>query len=437
MRQDLDTLLFRVKADDLSVRLGEVVLQVLPDAPVLPRWRSIEEAVRAVEPAAGPEVVARARALAERPGPQAALRLMDDLEAGGALKALFTAIRARLFQRSGGVLGGTIEDRQGRDAACKLVVLAALCDVLLDGEPADLVPALEDHAAGRALLAWFGAVEIALPFADDPIPGLVSRLVERFGAEGVRTVDAALGAGAGVRAAARVPHLSVGVEAAARRALGRLDTLGGALLSRVPGAKRLIDVAGDVAAEGIDTVPIYRVLVPAFVAEVCARRALAGVNPSAEPPTVPTGRVEPPRVVPRPPQPPVVPPRVMVPEPSTVPTGRVEPPPVPEEPPTVPTGRVEPPRVVPRPPQPPRVVPPQPPVVPPRVGAAVVAPRPVVAAVAALPRKRRGMRTFVLLVFVLLVLGCSGVLLAGGFVVFGPVIAERAGYRINLPHFLR
>lgn len=265
----VDEALAGFSESNLSFRLVRGLFGVLPGAPKLTPYSRLSD-VGAVTPAA----------LEFAQGKQArrALQVAHAIDLGDAGISVYTGVTTVIsyfLGRKNDEARTFDNDReQSADAALKGLAIAYLAHLLFEGTATEKARKLWDTDAGKALVWYFGAVEVALPFMDDALKGggnVVGNLVDRFGgAERLETAvgdaDAAEGA-AGVFSAMTQTVNSV-VAAAADRTGPIVETC----QEYLPSTMVTADQVAGTAAAAADALPVYRMLVARLVAEAAIQR---------------------------------------------------------------------------------------------------------------------------------------------------------------------
>ena len=368
-------------SSSVSFLATDAVFRVAPGAPSIKPFVSVAQAVGAF----GGDVE-QAEEHASREGADRALWMMQGLDVGqdvfSVLSGLASAVRLYLAKHQGdGPKPGELDrydQRQAEDAVAKLLGLSFAVSTLFEGTPQQQVETFLGLQGGRALVAWFVTIELALPFVDEVAgqgPEWLDHLVERVRDAETEKLTATVGAEAVARIwaveALLRPHLDEGVAANDRR----MATLVAQLQKRLPLVVEIGSELGGAFGGGIDALPIYHLLGARLVAEACAKgvvrqQALPDIVEDLEE-TLPEASVAEPLVDPtrdvalKPKRTFVN--RMMASSTPALPDAEPEnpgPPPAvppPKPPPAVPPPAVPPPAVP--PPKPPPAVPPKPPAV--------------------------------------------------------------------------
>ena len=275
--------------NDYAVRAVRGLLGVLP---FVPNWRhpgTLEEAAARLDPALTDRVVVRAERLAMEPGPQAALKTFELLDKGDKGLALFSGIRSAV-QAARRVEGALETDpQQAADAGLKALGLSYAGWKLFPGETAkDRMNAMLDTDAGKALLIFYVAVDVILPFADNVASGgleLMSGVIERYATENAQRLVPVAGSEV-QEAVGMLQELAGTLRGFAGQASSFARPLSEWCREKLPGMLGKVDALGGMVATGVDALATYRYLGAAMVAEVCLRQALMEVRAevAAEPP---------------------------------------------------------------------------------------------------------------------------------------------------------
>jgi hypothetical protein len=264
-------------SSSVSFLATDAVFRVAPGAPSIKPFVSVAQAVGAF----GGDVE-QAEEHATREGADRALWMLQGLDVGqdvfSVLSGLASAVRLYLAKHQGdGPKPGELDrydQRQAEDAVAKLLGLSFAVGTLFEGTPQQQVETFLGLQGGRALVAWFVTIELALPFVDEVAgqgPEWLDSLVERVREAETEKLTAAVGAEAVARTwaveALLRPHLDEGVAANDRR----METLVSQLQKRLPLVVEIGSELGGAFGGGIDALPIYHLLGSRLVAEACAK----------------------------------------------------------------------------------------------------------------------------------------------------------------------
>ena len=255
----------------MTVRVLQIVLQVLPGAEPLPHYQTLDDAAGAVFGGYPPDLLERAKQLAIDPRVDQALFAAKSMDTGDTGLTIVSGVRSAvaLFFGSKQSRSEAIAQQQRTDAALKALGLAYLITRLVPLQAADRVDLVRSIPAGQALILYYGAIEIAVPFASkvseaggtfvrdlvrEQGRAMADKLLGMVGRQGVADAEEMLGLLAGEldRAAlTAAPHTSAIAE-----------QIRAVLPSYAAGAGDLFDLV----AAGADALPCYRYL--------CARLAV-------------------------------------------------------------------------------------------------------------------------------------------------------------------
>lgn len=223
-----------------------------------------------------------------------AIAALDHLdEQDGLWSNLKAATEVIAAWKDGKLDRGPLGTRQGQDAMHKALVLAWVIDRLFPGEPQEQVRRFLLLEAGKALVGLFGLVEVALPFAQEVAePGLLGRIAAKHAEKGMGAVIAELGKEAPDHIRGVLPLLVGELEASVTTAARDVDGVLSAARKLAPAAANAADAAGDVAAAGVDLLPVYRMIGPRLAAEACLQCEMLGEPPEPVPAPEPVAEPE-------------------------------------------------------------------------------------------------------------------------------------------------
>ncbi|MDP2305007.1 MAG: hypothetical protein Q8P18_03165 [Pseudomonadota bacterium] len=280
-----DTVLARLaefSPTDATPRLVDAVFTALPGIDPLPPYPALASVVAALGGTAADM-------------PNATARLDDDASADilwmsglvdtgdkgyAVVSGISTAFRF-LFGKAESRTDALDTDIQQRnDAVLKGFALAYLAWKASDGPIAGRAAAFANMPAGRALIAWYASVEIALPFADNAISGggkVVDDLFEKHGAAQFTRLSSLAGGRdlGGVQSA--LTALIGPIRTAVDAAWPHVERVAKAAGDFLPGAMNVGDKVAGLVATGADVMPVYRYLGGRLAAEAGVLRARGGV----------------------------------------------------------------------------------------------------------------------------------------------------------------
>lgn len=270
------------KPGDTTVRVVDAVLTAVPGVKALPPYPALPAVVANLGLGAD-RLPAATAALAEE-GLGDVLWMSDLVDSGDRAMSVVTGLRSafELFRGRGteGNLSRALEtdNQQRNDAALKALALAYMAWKAFPGSIPERVRAFSSAPAGQALLAWYAAIELALPFADNAAQGggqLVDRLFRSEGAAQLKKLGSMapgrdLG-GVGEALAALTEPIGRAVDAV-RPHLGSVVN---SAQKNLPGAVDAADKVAGVLANAADVLPVYRYLGGRLAAEAAVLRARA------------------------------------------------------------------------------------------------------------------------------------------------------------------
>jgi hypothetical protein len=266
-------------AEAVTNKLLRALYSTVPYSPAFEAWGSVDDAVRALKPGATGADLQRARDIANNADEIGDVlwmgRIMDAGDRGFAVvSGLFTAWK--LFQGQGAAALET-DPQQRSDAALKALGLAYLVYKAYPGSLAEKARAFRESPTGQALAVYYGAVEVALPFADNAAQmgtdGLTSLLQSQGQAQAARLSELAQGKDLG-RASEMLTEVTGQLQRVAGHTAGYVKPVTAAIGPYLPGAMSMADKAAGALASAADVLPIYTLLAARLAAESAARRAV-------------------------------------------------------------------------------------------------------------------------------------------------------------------
>jgi len=161
----------------------------------------------------------------------------------------------------------------------KLLAMAYFIAKLYPGGPIDRVRAHHTTPAGQAMTIFYGAVDVALPFADNAVSygsDLLGGLIARHGAAATTKLGAVAGPAAAGEAQGILSSLIAPVSGIVQSVLPYAKRAGDAVSAYLPTAMNVADKAAGAVATGIDALPVYRYLGARAAAEACILLASRG-----------------------------------------------------------------------------------------------------------------------------------------------------------------
>ena len=271
----------QIGEQDYAVKVCRTLFENVPAGPSFAVYPDVAGAVARVQPGAAPDVVARAEVIAAEPDVERAFWVAESLDkadvglaAFAGLKNVFSLFagsrsRSRTFES---------DKEQAGDAGVKLVGIGYMATKLFPGPPDECAAKLTALPAGREMLLYFAAVEVALPFADNLAQGataVVSRLAGLASGDGQARFGRVLGMESLGDSARILQSFRAPLEQYLGVASRHVDPLTAGLRKFVPSALGAADSLTGVAAGALDALPIWTFLGARLAAEAAASRAAA------------------------------------------------------------------------------------------------------------------------------------------------------------------
>jgi hypothetical protein len=267
----------------VTVKLLRALYGAVPGAPAFTNYSNMEEAVRVIAPTANAAVATKARVIADTTDEIGDILWMANLlDMGDKGYAVMTGLSAawKLFKGQGAAALEN-DSQQRNDAVLKGLGLAYMVYKAYPGSLADKARAFRESPSGQALAVYYGAVEVALPFADNAVSmgsgGLSSMLGAGANAQTQRLAQMAQGHDIG-QAKEMLTQVTSQLQTVTAQAANYIQPITQAIGPYLPGASMLgtaTDKAAGAIASAADVLPVYRYLAGRLAAEAAVRRALA------------------------------------------------------------------------------------------------------------------------------------------------------------------
>ncbi len=275
MSGTLNTALMEFKPDDYTVRMLSAIYGVLPGAPDWRYYGSLAEAVTAL--GVSPERARRAQEIAETEPIQDVLWMANLMDSGDKGYAIYTGIRSALNRFFGdGSRGLETDDQQRNDAVLKALGIGYMAWKAFDGSIPERAAAFKATGAGQALLFYYGAVEVALPFADNILSkggSILEGLFDDLGADQIDRLATMAGGKdlSGIQEMLR--SLSGSLRSAVDAAAPHVEPVASTAKKYLPGVMDKSDKIAGLVANAADVMPVYRLLGARLAAEAAIARA--------------------------------------------------------------------------------------------------------------------------------------------------------------------
>ncbi len=266
--------------NDYAVRAVRGLLGVLP---FVPDWRhpgSLSQAAARLDPALAERVAARADELSRDAAVQAAFNSFELLDKGDKGIAIFSGLKAGYQGLKGQEGALEVDPQQAADAGLKAAGIAYAAWKLFPGTTQEKAQTLLASESGRGLLAFYVAVDVVLPFADNVAAGGVSGMtgiIEKYSAENAARLAPIAGQEV-AEAAGMLAALSGTLSGLVGQAASFAQPLSAWAQEKLPGMLGTADKITGVVATAVDTLATYRYLGAALIAEVLLQRALVEVR---------------------------------------------------------------------------------------------------------------------------------------------------------------
>ena len=274
---------------DVTVRLVGGFFGILPFVATWSPTLNLDSAALAAatrinRPDLAPRIRARAEELAREAGPQAALAAFDFLDKGDKGIALFSGLRSAYKAARGEGEALEMDPQQAADAGLKAVGISWVVWKLFRGSAAEKVQGLTETEAGRALLAWYVAADLVLPFSDNLAAGGASAITSMLSSTAAANTQrlAAVAGGDATEAVGVLNSMMATFEAGIGQAASYAQPLTEYVQAQAPGIFGSADKISGVVATGVDVLASYRLIGGSLVAEVCLTQAAQLVKAKAE-----------------------------------------------------------------------------------------------------------------------------------------------------------
>ncbi|HND32560.1 MAG TPA: hypothetical protein PLA94_21340 [Myxococcota bacterium] len=275
--RSVEAFLAKFGPEDATFKLLTTLVGVVPGSPDIIYYQSIDEARLLVASELEDDGLERARALLKSPAFQQAMDVADAIDTGDVGITVLTGIRSALTFFFGDKNKALDTDaQQGADAVLKAAGIAWMTHRLFSGSIPEKAEKLRSLPSGKALLTWYAAVEVCLPFADDLALGagsMLSGLLQKYGAGNLKKLDAIAGGGAAEAAGGMLGGLTQPIEEMIQEVSVHTKTIAEQARQYLPPA---ISTAGTVAgavATAADAMPVYRLLVARLAIEAALLEA--------------------------------------------------------------------------------------------------------------------------------------------------------------------
>jgi hypothetical protein len=169
------------------------------------------------------------------------------------------------------------DEQQRNDAILKALGIAYMVWYAYPGTIAEKTKAFGKSPAGQTISIYYGAAEVALPFADNALVGggnFIGSLFSKSGDSQVARLAGLAGGKSMDEAHKMLGSMMASMEKVAATATRYVAPIAKAAKEYVPGVMSGADKVAGVVASGADMLPIYQLLSARLAAESAARQAL-------------------------------------------------------------------------------------------------------------------------------------------------------------------
>jgi len=278
-QERIDQMLSPYTEDDYTVKLLKAVYGVIPGSPAFQFYNSFEGGLRRIRPDLSEADLAQARQIVAGEDFQSALTVLGYIDTGDKLIAGYAGLKnvLNLFgMGSSGPQKRTFEadPQQTLDAGVKALAIAFATYRFLPGDLTTKVKSLKDIPAGVELLLYYGAVEVALPFADNIVGAggeVISKLM-KAGGDIKSKFSAIPGVGSIGDAQGMLDGMSSMMDQYVGMAKDHVGTIATKIKEFMPAMANAADSITGAAATGADLLPVWSFLGGRFAAEAAAYR---------------------------------------------------------------------------------------------------------------------------------------------------------------------
>ena len=286
-RANLERTLADYDNTKLTVKLVQAILGSIPFAPPNKAYAGLAAACELHHADAPEGVLERAIELADDKKIADAMKVANVLDTSSTGLSIFTGLQSAMALFGGGGEPVKAAVQQKADAALKAIGLGFAVHRLFPEGLLNRIEVVQSLPAGRTLLVYYGAVEVALPFvvevnADEShhfvtelvrkhSAGPLAKLAPAVGQEGLKGAQGALGEMLGL------------LDKVVDHTIKHVDAIAGHATQILP--KRFgKGSAAELVATGADALPVYQWLVARLIAESLLYRAREELDPDFPPP---------------------------------------------------------------------------------------------------------------------------------------------------------
>jgi hypothetical protein len=267
--------------DDYTVKLCNALFTTIPGVPAQISFLTLNQAFDALYPTGDAAIRARTEALASGESAATGLKVVNAVDMADAGISAFSGVKSLVGLASGqGTDALETDTQQGVDAVLKLLALAYFIHNTYPGSIPEKMQLFYTTPTGQALLIYYAAVEVGMPFADNALVAggsFVSDLFGKYGPAAADKLGGLLPAGGVAAAQGMMGSLLAPVDGLVQRVSPYAKTAAQAVSGFLPTAMNVLDKASGAAATAIDAMPVYRYLGARVLAESCVLLASRGL----------------------------------------------------------------------------------------------------------------------------------------------------------------
>lgn len=274
-----ETILAGFSEEDATFKVLSALFSAIPGAPTLSFYRTLDEARMLLAPDLDDAALERARAFLSSTEATKAIAIADTIDTGDVGITVFSGIRSALTFFFGNKSRALETDpQQGADAVLKAGAIGYMTHLLFEGGVPEKVQRVFQVEAGVALLDYYAAVEIALPFADDAALGagnIINRLLQKYGPANFARLESAAGEGSAAAAQGMLAGLLGPMDQTVVAVAQHSTRIAAAAQAYLPPAIATAGTVASAVAAAADALPLYRFLGARLVIEAALHRARA------------------------------------------------------------------------------------------------------------------------------------------------------------------
>jgi hypothetical protein len=268
----------------VTARALDAILKAVPDVPALTPYTSVRDAAERSFGGLPDAIVLRAEQLADHAHIDEALFAAKSIDTGDTGLTIITGLRSAVSMFLGTVQSG-VDAQQRTDAALKALGIAYFVARLVPGDDERRLRLVLALPAGRELIAYYAAIEVALPLgaAATAAEGTyLQDLVEQQGKSIGSKLLNVIGKQGITDARELLDELTVVMDAQSLDMVPHTAALADTLRSVLPPIIDTGRALQDLVAAGADALPVYRMLCARLAAEACLARAKLELAPEVE-----------------------------------------------------------------------------------------------------------------------------------------------------------